>query len=68
MSMSMSQASVGIVSVTDNWWVVRIKSTGKILSLGTWLPPECENIEAHVVPADEMAALLAEMLERAKAE
>jgi len=58
-------ATIGIVTVTDNWWVIRIKSTGKVLSVGTWLPPECENIEAIMVPAEEAARLLAEMLDQA---
>ena len=38
----------------------------KILSLGTWLPPMCDNIEASMVSADEMAGLLADMLAKAR--
>ncbi len=52
------------VTVTDNWYAIRIKSNGRLLSVGTWLPPECEGIEATRVEPGEVAGLMSELLGR----
>jgi hypothetical protein len=54
------------VTVIDNWYAIRIKSTGRLLSVGTWLPPDCDGIEATRVDHGTARDLLAELDMRAR--
>ena len=51
-------------TVTDNWYAIRIKATGKVLAVGTWLPPECDGIEAERLEPGEAKRLLGVLAHR----
>lgn len=51
------------ITVTDNWYAI-FTERGRLLSVGTWLPPECPGIATRLVTHDEARALLATLTER----
>lgn len=54
-------------TVTDNWYAIRIQATGKVLAIGTWLPPETDGIVAELLDPHEAKRLLAVLSNRVDA-
>lgn len=54
------------IEITDNWYAIRIQATGKVLAVGTWLPPECDGIVAELLDPREAKRLLAVLANRAE--
>lgn len=54
----------GAGTVQDNWWA--IYASGRLVSIGVWLPPPVEGIEAVRLDEDEAAALLRTLAEQAR--
>jgi len=54
----------GTGTVQDNWWA--IYAGGRLVSIGVWLPPPVEGIDAVRLDEDEAAALLRTLAEQAR--
>jgi hypothetical protein len=56
-----------VATVTTNWYAIRIESTGELLAVGWWLPPQSENVLAERVTEEEAMQLLEELKAKAAA-
>lgn len=50
--------------VTTNWYVIRAISTGEVLAVGWWMPPDVDGVAAERVDADTARRLLDELKAR----
>ena len=54
----------GSASVSDNWYAIRAISTGVVLAVGWWMPPDIEGVATERVDADTARRLLDELKAR----
>jgi hypothetical protein len=56
-----------VMEVHDNWYATRVATSGRLLAVGTWLPPEgIEGIVTERVEAVEARGMLVELEQRSR--
>jgi hypothetical protein len=54
----------GTMTVTDNWYAVRVRADGRLLMVGPYMPPEADGVSCIRVDPAEVPDLFDELRHR----